>query len=71
MASGVVVDRGSETRISLRQSRTGFVIPSVTFCAISDAVTAHKTVAAGLHWLFKFTHQPIPKPLNDTPPRTR
>ena len=33
------------------QSRTGFLNPSVTFCAISDAVTTHKTLAVELQTL--------------------
>ena len=33
---------------NLEQSRTGFLIPSVTFYADSDALTSHKTLTAKL-----------------------
>ena len=36
------------------QSRTGFVIPSIMFCAISDAVTSHITLATGLQTPSRF-----------------
>jgi len=55
------LDTGNPCRYD-GQRRTGFVIPSETFCIFPDAVALHKTLAAGLQTPQRFAATPCRRP---------